>query len=36
MDSWLATDPDTCALIANYLKEARAVLAAGVRPSTIR
>ncbi len=27
-DRWLAIDPDTCALIANYLAETRAALAA--------
>jgi len=27
-DRWLAIDPDTCALIASYLDEVRAVLAA--------
>jgi hypothetical protein len=30
-DRWLAIDPDTCALIANYLNETSAALAAVVR-----
>jgi hypothetical protein len=30
-DRWLASDPDTCALIANYLNQTSAALAAVVR-----